>query len=78
MLTSDNFNPGINIIYPTMINVFYITPTTTRSEQLLLTLPGNLGLVLGACLLIAFGNLIGHWKWTLSKYQDSNSLSRQC
>ncbi len=34
---------GINIIYPTMINVFYITPTTSRSEQLLLSLPGNIG-----------------------------------
>ncbi len=48
-----------------MVNVFYITPTTTRSETLLLTLPGNLGLVFGAMLLIIFGNLIGHWKKTL-------------
>ena len=61
------FYYGINVIYPTMINVFYITPTTTRSEQLLLTLPGNIGLVFGAMLLICFGNLVGHWKWTLSK-----------
>ncbi|KAK3679198.1 hypothetical protein LTR78_000759 [Recurvomyces mirabilis] len=59
------FYYGINIIYPTMVNVFYITPTTTRSEQLLLTLPGNIGLVFGAMCLICFGNLIGHWKWTL-------------
>lgn len=59
------FYYGINVIYPTMINIFYVTPTTPRSEQLLLTLPGNLGLVFGACLLIAFGNLIGHWKYTL-------------
>ncbi|KAK0304936.1 hypothetical protein LTR01_007141 [Friedmanniomyces endolithicus] len=56
---------GINIIYPTMINVFYITPTTSRSEQLLLSLPGNIGLVFGAILLISFGNLVGHWKWSL-------------
>ncbi|KAF2165612.1 hypothetical protein M409DRAFT_67013 [Zasmidium cellare ATCC 36951] len=60
------FYYGINIIYPTMINVFYITPTTSRSESLLLTLPGNLGLVFGAVLLICFGNLFGHWKWTLT------------
>lgn len=60
------FYYGINIIYPTMVNVFYVTATTPRSEQLLLTLPGNLGLVFGACLLIGFGNLIGHWKWTLT------------
>ncbi len=38
---------GINIIYPTMINVFYITPTTSRSEQLLLSLPGNIGTLNG-------------------------------
>lgn len=49
-----------------MINVFYVTPTTSRSESLLLTLPGNLGLVFGAILLICFGNLLGHWKWTLT------------
>ncbi|EON67352.1 hypothetical protein W97_06605 [Coniosporium apollinis CBS 100218] len=59
------FYYGINVIYPTMLNVFYITPTTSRSETLLLTLPGNLGLVFGAMLLICFGNLFGHWKWTL-------------
>ncbi|EME77273.1 uncharacterized protein MYCFIDRAFT_42500 [Pseudocercospora fijiensis CIRAD86] len=56
----------INVIYPTMINVFYVTPETPRSEQLLLTLPGNIGLVFGAILLICFGNLLGHWKWTLT------------
>ena len=59
------FYYGINIIYPTMVSVFYVTPTTSRSETLLLTLPGNLGLVFGAMLLICFGNLIGHWKHTL-------------
>ncbi|KAK0938558.1 hypothetical protein LTR29_009872 [Friedmanniomyces endolithicus] len=62
---SANRYAGINIIYPTMINVFYITPTTSRSEQLLLSLPGNIGLVFGAILLISFGNLVGHWKWSL-------------
>lgn len=49
-----------------MINTFYVTPTTPRSEELLLTLPNNLGLVFGAVLLTCFGNLIGHWKWTLT------------
>lgn len=48
-----------------MVNVFYLTPDTPRSTELLLTLPPNVGLVAGACLLIAFGNLLGHWKWTL-------------
>lgn len=49
-----------------MIDVFYLTDTSSRSEALLLTLPGNLGLVFGAILLTCFGNLIGHWKWTLT------------
>jgi hypothetical protein len=48
-----------------MINVFYLSPTTSRSTELLLTLPPNVGLVFGACLLMAFGNLAGHWYWTL-------------
>ncbi|KAF7187779.1 Trichothecene efflux pump TRI12 [Pseudocercospora fuligena] len=60
------FYYGINVMYPTMINIFYVTPETSRSEKLLLTLPGNLGLVFGAILLICFGNLLGHWKWTLT------------
>lgn len=48
-----------------MVNVFYLTSTTSRSTELLLTLPPNVGLVFGACLLVCFGNLLGHWKWTL-------------
>lgn len=48
-----------------MINVFYVNPTTPRSHALLLTLPGNLGLVFGAVLLICFGHMIRHYKWTL-------------
>jgi hypothetical protein len=62
------FYYGINIIYPTMINVFYTTPTTPRHETLLLTLPGNIGLVFGALLLIAFGNFTTKFmpfRWTL-------------
>jgi hypothetical protein len=49
-----------------MINVFYVTPTTSMSETLALTLPGNLGLVFGALLLACFGSLFGNWKWTLT------------
>jgi hypothetical protein len=62
------FYYGANIIYPTMINVFYVTPTTSIGEQLALTLPGNLGLITGAMLLIAFGNLVSRvasFKWGL-------------
>ncbi|KAF2006271.1 MFS general substrate transporter [Amniculicola lignicola CBS 123094] len=59
------FYYSVNIIWPTMVNVFYLGPNTSRTTELLLTLPPNVGLVAGACLLIAFGNVIGHWKWTL-------------
>lgn len=48
-----------------MVNVFYLTPTTSRTTELLLTLPPNVGLVFGACLLIAFGGVIKNWKKTL-------------
>lgn len=60
------FYYGINVMYPTMVNTFYVTPTTPRGDELLLSLPNNLGLVFGAVLLICFGNLIGHWKWALT------------
>ncbi|KAL5402383.1 hypothetical protein PMIN06_002081 [Paraphaeosphaeria minitans] len=59
------FYYSVNIIWPTMINVFYLTPETSRTTELLLTLPPNVGLVFGACLLIAFGGVIKHWKKTL-------------
>jgi hypothetical protein len=49
-----------------MVSVFYITPTTSRSQTLLLTLPPNLGLVFGSILLISLGNLIGRWRTTLA------------
>lgn len=48
-----------------MVNVFYLNATTSRSTELLLTLPPNVGLVAGALCLIAFGSAISHWKWTL-------------
>ncbi|CAM1507724.1 Fc.00g045720.m01.CDS01 [Cosmosporella sp. VM-42] len=56
---------GLAVIYPSMLNAFYYDATTSVSEQMLLTLPPNLGLPFGAMLLIAFGNKIGHWRWTL-------------
>ncbi|TPX13597.1 uncharacterized protein E0L32_006068 [Thyridium curvatum] len=56
---------GLAVIYPTMLNDFYIDANTSVSEQMLLTLPPNLGLPFGAALLTIFGNKIGHWRWTL-------------
>ncbi|KAF1846276.1 MFS general substrate transporter [Cucurbitaria berberidis CBS 394.84] len=59
------FYYSVNIIWPTMVNVFYLKPDTSRRTELLLTLPPNVGLVFGSMCLIAFGNLLGHWKLTL-------------
>jgi hypothetical protein len=60
------FYYSVNIIWPTMVNVFYLGPGVSRSTELLLTLPPNVGLVFGSLCLMAFGNTIGHWKWTLA------------
>ncbi|KAF2801809.1 MFS general substrate transporter [Mytilinidion resinicola] len=56
---------GTAVIYPTMLNAFYIDANTSISTQLLLTLPANLALPLGAMLLVIFGRKIGHWKITM-------------
>lgn len=50
---------------PIMANLFYFGPETSRTTELLLTLPPNVGLVVGACLMIAFGDVIKQWKKTL-------------
>ena len=60
------FYYAVNIIYPTMINVFFSDANTTLQEQLLLTLPANLGICAGAAGLSFFGTKIGHWRLQLT------------
>ncbi|CAK7224043.1 hypothetical protein SCUCBS95973_005386 [Sporothrix curviconia] len=60
------FYYAINVVWPTMINVFFTDATTSVSYQVVLTLPANLGLCFGAFLLSVFGTRIGHWRWTLT------------
>ncbi|KAF2651423.1 MFS general substrate transporter [Lophiostoma macrostomum CBS 122681] len=60
------FYYAINVIYPTMISVFFTDATTDFRYGIILTLPQNLGLCFGAGLLTIFGSKIGHWKWTLT------------
>ncbi|KAF2492231.1 MFS general substrate transporter [Lophium mytilinum] len=60
------FYYAINVIYPTMIAVFFTNETTSFRYAIVLTLPQNLGLTFGAVLLTTFGTKIGHWKWTLT------------
>ncbi|KAL2756548.1 hypothetical protein ACRALDRAFT_1031152 [Sodiomyces alcalophilus JCM 7366] len=56
----------LNVIWPTMINVFFTDETTDFRYSIVLTLPQNLGLTFGAVLLTLFGSKIGHWRWTLT------------
>ncbi|KAF2466187.1 MFS general substrate transporter [Lindgomyces ingoldianus] len=60
------FYYAINVIYPTMIAVFFTDTTTDFKYGIVMTLPQNLGLCFGAALLTIFGRKIGHWKWTLT------------
>ncbi|KAL1892009.1 hypothetical protein Sste5346_007353 [Sporothrix stenoceras] len=53
---------SVNIVYPTMINVFWTDANSTVSYQCQLTLPQALGLITGSMLLWFFGIKIGHWK----------------
>ncbi|KAL2212950.1 MFS general substrate transporter [Sarocladium strictum] len=55
----------LNVVYPTMIAVFFTDETTDFRRGIVLTLPQNLGLTFGAVLLTCFGSKIGHWRWTL-------------
>ncbi|CAK7208050.1 hypothetical protein SEUCBS139899_010884 [Sporothrix eucalyptigena] len=56
---------GLSVIFPTLLNDFYIDATTSDSEQMALSLASSLGLPFGAMLLLAFGHKIGHWRWQL-------------
>ncbi|KAM5366556.1 hypothetical protein ACJZ2D_010453 [Fusarium nematophilum] len=56
----------LNVVFPTMISVFFTDEHTDFRYAVVLTLPQNLGLVFGAVLLTCFGSWIGHWRWTLT------------
>ncbi|CAH0047858.1 unnamed protein product [Clonostachys solani] len=56
----------LNVVYPTMIAVFFTDETTDFRYAAVLTLPQNLGLTFGAVLLTCFGSMIGRWRWTLT------------
>ncbi|CRK45193.1 hypothetical protein BN1723_006494 [Verticillium longisporum] len=60
------FYYALNVIWPTMIAVFFTNETTDFRYAIVLTLPQNLGLTFGAVLLTLLGSKIGHWRWTLT------------
>lgn len=59
----------VNIVYPTQLAVFYTNETTPLSRTLCLSLPSNLGLVVGEILLMLFGTSWARyvtWRGTLT------------
>lgn len=51
---------GLSVIFPTLLNDFYIDATTSDSEQMALSLASSVGLPFGAMLLMVFGHRVGH------------------
>lgn len=57
---------GTNILWSIMINALFITPTSPKNYQIILTLPQGLANSFGALLLICLGSWTGRkigWKW---------------
>ena len=57
---------GTNILWSVMINALFVTPTSPKNYNVILTLPQGLANSLGAALLIIFGTKTGKtfgWKW---------------
>ncbi|KAB5551064.1 fungal trichothecene efflux pump [Coniochaeta sp. 2T2.1] len=57
---------GVAVIYPTMMNAFYVDENTSVQDELLATLPSSLPMVAGAMTLTVFGRMVGHWKWSMT------------
>ncbi|KAI1617384.1 fungal trichothecene efflux pump [Exophiala viscosa] len=60
------FYYGANVVYPTMISVFFTTATSDFRRAIYLSLPQGFGLLVGTILLSYFGGRVGHWRWTLT------------
>ncbi|RVX72009.1 hypothetical protein B0A52_04607 [Exophiala mesophila] len=65
VFTETMFYYIINVIWPTMVNVFWGGATDIYTGSVL-SLPPNLGLLVGAILLVLFGSRLRRWKWTLT------------
>ncbi|OQU95233.1 hypothetical protein CLAIMM_01469 [Cladophialophora immunda] len=65
VFTETMFYYIINVIWPTMVNVFW-GGATDITTGVILSLPPNIGLVVGAIFLVAFGSRLRNWKWTLT------------
>ena len=58
---------GTNVLWSVMIDALFVTPTSPKNYDVILTLPQGLANSLGAALLTLFGTWTGKkfgWKWT--------------
>jgi hypothetical protein len=60
------FYYALNLVWPTMISVFFTDTTTDFRYGIVLTLRQNLSLYFGAALLAISGSKSGYWNWTLT------------
>lgn len=59
------FYYGTNISWPTMVEVYFTTPTTPPHIVYLLATVQGFGIFTGAMILSFGGNYFGHWKWQM-------------
>ena len=59
------FYYGINITWPTMLSVYFTTPTTPPHIQYLLSTVQGFGIFTGAMILSFGGKYFQHWKWQM-------------
>ena len=59
------FYYGINITWPTMLGVYFTTPTTPPHIQYLLSTVQGFGIFTGAMILSFGGKYFQHWKWQM-------------
>ncbi|KAF5963036.1 major facilitator superfamily transporter [Fusarium coicis] len=65
VFTETMFYYVINVVWPTQINVFW-GGATDITTGIALSLPPNVGLVVGGLILVLFGSRLRRWKWTLT------------
>ena len=59
------FYYGTNIIWPTMVAVFFTTPLSPYTLAMKLSLPQGFGIFTGAMILSFGGSHFKHWRWQL-------------
>jgi hypothetical protein len=64
-ISSGMFYLGPNILWGTMVGVFYTTPTSPVSDAAVLSMIQGLGITVGSAGLAVFGSKIKRWKWQM-------------